>query len=64
MSLAQKDPRRFLVAAGKELAVILGDDFNRLRTVLAKIKGPGFKKQDLRFMNEDGKPKSFVNLKS
>ena len=39
MSLAQKDPRRFLVAAGKELAVILAGDFNRLRTVLSKIKG-------------------------
>jgi len=40
MSLAQEDPRRFLVAAGKELAVILGDDFNRLRAILGKIKGP------------------------
>ena len=36
MSLAQKDPRRFLVAAGKELAVILGGDLDRLRTVLGE----------------------------
>jgi hypothetical protein len=39
MSLAQEDPRRFLVAAGKELAVMLGDDFSRLRVVLARLKG-------------------------
>jgi len=39
MSLAHEDRRRFLVAAGKELAVMLGDDFNRLRSVLARIKG-------------------------
>jgi hypothetical protein len=39
MSLAHEDKRRFLVAAGKELAVMLGDDFNRLRAVLARIKG-------------------------
>ncbi len=39
MSLAQEDPRRFLVAAGKELAVMLGDDFGRLRTILARLKG-------------------------
>jgi hypothetical protein len=39
MSLAHEDRRQFLVAAGKELAVMLGDDFNRLRTVLSRIKG-------------------------
>jgi hypothetical protein len=37
MSLAYEEPRRFLVNAGKHLAVILGDDFNRLRIVLGKL---------------------------
>ena len=37
MSLAHEDPQRFLVNAGKKLAVILGDDFNRLRIVLGKL---------------------------
>ena len=39
MSRVQADPRRFLVSAGKELAVMLGSDFNRLRLVLGMIKG-------------------------
>ncbi|MGD9115578.1 MAG: hypothetical protein PVJ61_00125 [Dehalococcoidia bacterium] len=38
MSRAQKDPRAFLVAAGRELAVLLGDDLNRLKAVLGRIK--------------------------
>ncbi len=38
MSLCQADPRGFLVAAGKELAVVLGNDFNRLRTILNRIR--------------------------
>jgi hypothetical protein len=37
MSQAHEDPRRFLVAAGKELAVLLGNDYSRLRTTLARI---------------------------
>ncbi|UCH42959.1 MAG: hypothetical protein JSW16_09180 [Dehalococcoidales bacterium] len=37
MSLVQEDPRAFLVAAGKELAVLLGSDFNRLRAILRRI---------------------------
>ena len=38
MSLVQEDPHAFLVAAGKELAVLLGGEFNRLRAILGKIK--------------------------
>ena len=37
MSLVQEDPRAFLVVAGKELAVLLGSDFNRLRAILKRI---------------------------
>jgi hypothetical protein len=37
MSLANEDPHRFLVNAGKKLAIFLGDDFNRLRIVLGKL---------------------------
>jgi hypothetical protein len=39
MSRVYEDPRRFLVSAGKALAVMLGSDFNRLRAVLGMIKG-------------------------
>ena len=39
MSRAHEDPRSFLVSAGKGLAVMLGNDFNRLRVVLGMIKG-------------------------
>ena len=39
MSQVQEDPRRFLVAAGKELAVLLGGDFNRLKVMLGKLTG-------------------------
>ncbi|MBI4187176.1 MAG: hypothetical protein HY530_06730 [Chloroflexi bacterium] len=38
MGQAQEDRRAFLVAAGKELAVLLGDEPNRLRAVLGRIK--------------------------
>ncbi len=37
MSQVQDDPRRFLVHAGKELAKILGNDFYKLKVILAKI---------------------------
>jgi len=33
-----EDPRQFLVAAGKELAVLLGGEFNRLKAILGNIK--------------------------
>ena len=35
---AQPDPRRFLVRAGKELAVLLGAEPNRLNTILRRIR--------------------------
>ncbi|MCK4242826.1 MAG: hypothetical protein KAX23_04690 [Dehalococcoidia bacterium] len=35
---AQPDPRRFLVKAGKELAVLLGAEPNRLNTILRRIR--------------------------
>lgn len=37
MSQVQTDPHRFLVNAGKELANILGNDFYKLKIILAKI---------------------------
>jgi len=37
MSQSQEDPRPFLVAAGKELAMLLGDDYTRLRIVLGRM---------------------------
>lgn len=40
MSLAHDDPRRFLVAAGKELAVLMATDFARLRIVLGRLNAP------------------------
>ncbi len=39
MSQVQEDPRGFLVAAGKELAVLLGGEFNRLKAILSRL-GP------------------------
>ena len=39
MSRVQDDPHRFLVAAGKELAVLLGGEFNRLKAILSRL-GP------------------------
>lgn len=38
MSLVFEDRQRFLVAAGKELAGLLGGEFNRLKSILGKIK--------------------------
>ncbi len=38
MSQVYADPRAFLVTAGKELAVLLGGEFNRLKSILGKIK--------------------------
>ena len=38
MSQGAEDPHAFLVAAGKELAVLLGGEFNRLKAILGRIK--------------------------
>ncbi len=38
MSQAYEDRRTFLVAAGKELALLLGNEFNRLKAILERIK--------------------------
>ncbi|MBI2836379.1 MAG: hypothetical protein HYX85_01635 [Chloroflexi bacterium] len=38
LSEVHPDPQAYLVAAGKELAVLLSNDFNRLRAVLGRIK--------------------------
>jgi len=38
MSRAQDNPREFLVGAGKELASLLGADYQRLRTILGRIQ--------------------------
>jgi hypothetical protein len=38
MGGAREDPDTFLVAAGKELAVLLGGEFNRLKAILGRIK--------------------------
>jgi len=38
MSRAQTDPSAFLVAAGKELAVLLSGDFRQLKTILEKMR--------------------------
>jgi hypothetical protein len=38
MSQAHEDRHEFLVAAGKELAILLGGQFNRLKAVLERIK--------------------------
>ncbi len=37
MSQVSEDPHTFLVAAGKELAVLLGGEFNRLKAILSRI---------------------------
>jgi len=37
MSRSHEDPNRFLVGAGKKLAIMLGDDFNKLRILLGKL---------------------------
>jgi hypothetical protein len=38
MSQVYEDPHTFLVAAGKELAILLGGEFNRLKSVLGRIR--------------------------
>ena len=38
MSQSQEDPHAFLVAAGKELAVLLGGQYNQLRAILGRLK--------------------------
>ncbi len=38
MSQVYEDPHTFLVAAGKELAILVSGDFNRLKSILGKIK--------------------------
>ncbi|MFC2016178.1 hypothetical protein ACFLUF_00500 [Chloroflexota bacterium] len=38
MSGVHEDPHAFLVAAGKELAVLLGGEFNRLKAILGRIR--------------------------
>ena len=38
MSQVYEDPHAFLVAAGKELAILVSGDFNRLKSILGKIK--------------------------
>jgi len=39
MSQAYEDRHAFLVAAGKELAILLSGDFNQLKAILGRIKG-------------------------
>ena len=39
MSQAYEDPRAFLVAAGKELAILLSGNLNQLKAILGRIKG-------------------------
>jgi len=38
MSQVYEDPHDFLVAAGKELAILLSSDFNQLKAILGRIK--------------------------
>ncbi len=38
MSQAYPDPRAFLVAAGKELAILLSGNLNQLKTILGRIR--------------------------
>ena len=38
MSQAHEDPRAFLVAAGKELAILLSGNLNQLKAILGRIK--------------------------
>jgi len=38
MSQAHPDPRTFLVAAGKELAILLSGNLNQLKTILGRIR--------------------------
>ena len=38
MSQAHEDPNTFLVAAGKELAILLSGQFNQLKAILGRLK--------------------------
>jgi hypothetical protein len=38
MSRVYEDPRAFLVAAGREMAVLLSGQFNQLKSILERIK--------------------------
>ncbi|NLE08876.1 MAG: hypothetical protein GX631_06445 [Dehalococcoidales bacterium] len=38
MSRVYDEPEKFLIAAGKELAMLLGSEFNRLKAILSKIR--------------------------
>jgi hypothetical protein len=38
MSQAYEDRRAFLVAAGKELAILLSGQFNQLKAILGRIR--------------------------
>ncbi|GAH84352.1 unnamed protein product [marine sediment metagenome] len=38
MSQVYEDPHTFLVAAGKELAILLSGDFNQLKAILGRIR--------------------------
>jgi len=38
MSQAHEDPHSFLVAAGKELAVLLSGQFNQLKAILGRLE--------------------------
>ena len=38
MSRAQEDPQAFLVAAGKELAVLLSSQYDRLKSILGRLQ--------------------------
>lgn len=38
MSKVQEDPRAFLVAAGKELAALLSNQYDRLKSILVRLK--------------------------
>ena len=38
MSLVNDDPRAYLVAAGKELAGLLGNEYSRLRAILGRLQ--------------------------
>ena len=39
MSQVYEDPHTFLVAAGKELAVLLSGDYSQLKAILGRLKG-------------------------
>jgi hypothetical protein len=39
MSQVHEDHHNFLVAAGKELAILLGGEFNQLKAILERIRG-------------------------